>query len=92
MPAPPSFENDILPLFRPMDIQCMRGLEPPKGPVLLANYEYMSKKENDTFLNAQNVLDYLKGVKTPRMPFGGPYWSDGNIQKFQDWIDAKCPK
>jgi hypothetical protein len=91
MPAP-SFENNILPLFRPMDIQCMRGLEPPKGPVLLANYEYMSKKENGDFANAKNVLAFLKGDKNPRMPYGGPYWSNDNIQLFQDWIAAGCPK
>ena len=92
MPAP-SFENNILPLFRPMDIQCMRGLEPSRGgPVLLANYEYMSNKDGD-FANAKNVLAYLKGEGAgPRMPYGGPYWSDDNIQLFADWIGAGCPK
>lgn len=55
MPAP-SLQNDILPLFRPMDIQCMRGLEPPRGPVLLAITSTMSRKEKGDFVNANLVL------------------------------------
>jgi len=93
----PSFKNDILPLFRPMDIQCMRGLEPPRGPVFLAKYEYMSKKENGDFVNASAVLAALKKREEgeegpPRMPYGGPYWSDANIELFAAWIAAGCPK
>jgi hypothetical protein len=73
-----SFERDIVELFRPMDIQCMRGRVPP---VLLADYEYMKVLEN-----AQLVLSYLKGDNEPRMPFGGPYWNDDALKLFQDWI------
>jgi hypothetical protein len=75
-----SFERDIVPLFRPMDIQCMRGRD---TPVLLADYEYMSVPSN-----AQLVLDFLKGERAPRMPFGGPYWNDDALQLFQDWING----
>jgi hypothetical protein len=93
----PSFENDILPLFRPMDIQCMRGLEPDRGgPVLLADYTYMSAREDGVYAHAQLILDYLKGTDaqgdevSPRMPFGGPYWTDENIALFADWIAGGC--
>jgi hypothetical protein len=73
-----SFKNDIVPLFRPMDIQCMRAKN-----VFLIDYGYMSQSGN-----ASMVLGYLKGTSTPRMPFGGPYWSPEAIQLFQDWIDG----
>ena len=75
-----SFEADIVPLFRPMDIECMRGRP---EPVLLIDYIFMSIPSN-----AQMVLDYLKGDSTPRMPFGGPYWSDDALSLFQDWISG----
>jgi hypothetical protein len=65
----------------------MRGLG-----VLLINYEYMSKQTSGQFRNAQNVLRMLKpGALPDRMPMGGPYWSDANIQLFSDWIAANCP-
>jgi|SRR5580658_4184184 hypothetical protein len=80
-----SFHSDIVPLFRPMDIQCMRG----RG-VFLADYAFMSAKDNGTFSNAVMVLAYLKGDSTPRMPFGGPYWSDESLNLFQSWINGGC--
>ncbi len=84
--APVSFKTAILPLFRPMDIQCMRGRS-----VFLADYHFMSAKNaGGIFANANNVLAYLKGEIEPRMPFGGPYWSDHSIALFQSWIDGGC--
>jgi hypothetical protein len=80
-----SFATDILPLFRPMDIQCMRG----RG-VLLADYVYMSTQDGGTFANATMVLSYLKGDSTPQMPFGGPYWSSESLDLFQSWINGGC--
>jgi hypothetical protein len=83
-----SFAQDIVGLFRPMDIQCMRGYVPPSpddiAPVLLADYDYFKEKP----ARAQTVLDYLKGDLTPRMPYGGPYWSDDALQLFEDWISG----
>ena len=82
-----SFANNIAPLFTAQDVQCMRGLG-----VLLINYEYMSKQVSGQFRNAQKVLQMLKpGALPDRMPMGGPYWSDANIQLFSDWIAANCP-
>jgi hypothetical protein len=73
-----SFAQDIVPLFRPMDIQCMRGRD-----VFLIDYQYMS-----TPGNAAMVIEYLTGASTPRMPYGGPYWSADSVQLLQSWIDG----
>jgi hypothetical protein len=81
-----SFERDILPLFRPMDIQCMRGRK-----VFLADYKYMSERDSSgAFANATDVLRHLTGEAEPRMPFGGPYWSDESIGLFQSWMNGGC--
>jgi hypothetical protein len=76
-----SFERDIVPLFRPMDIECMAGLA--SGGVFLVDYDFMSQK-----VNAQKVIDRLKMIGPNRMPLGGPYWSDASIQLLQDWING----
>jgi hypothetical protein len=72
-----SFERDIKPLFRPMDIECMRSRN-----VFLIDYDYMKDPGN-----AQDVLDMLKPTGYPRMPYGGPYWSQESLDLFQEWID-----
>jgi len=71
-----SFAGDIVPLFRPMDIECMRS----RG-VFLINYDYMKDPGN-----AQDVLDMLQPDANPRMPYGGPYWSQESLGLFQKWI------
>jgi hypothetical protein len=41
---------------------------------------------------ANLVVDLRTGVnKMPRMPLGGPFIQDSEIQEIQDWIDAGCP-
>jgi hypothetical protein len=76
--APPtvSFANDILPLFRQVDIQHMQ----PMG-VNLSDYTYMS-----TPANAQAVYDHLTGTTPPKMPIGGPYWTTAQLQLFSTWM------
>lgn len=71
-----SFAKQIVPLFRTIDVQCMRS----RG-VFLINYDYMKDPDN-----ANMVLDMVSPDGDPRMPFGGPYWTDASIQLFQDWI------
>lgn len=73
-----SFAQDIVPLFRPMDIQCMKAKN-----VFLIDYQYMS-----TPGNAATVKSFLTGEYTPRMPYGGPYWSGDSIELLQNWIDG----
>jgi hypothetical protein len=77
-----SFQANILPLFRPQDIACMKNMG-----VLLNDYAYMSQPEN-----AQNVYDHLKeNGATPRMPLGGPYWTPEHLGLFQTWMTETPP-
>jgi len=71
-----SFERDIKPLFRQIDIDHMSGMD-----VLLDDYDYMSNAEN-----AQAVLEFLDGTRQPQMPPGGPFWSTEYIELFSRWI------
>lgn len=73
-----SFAAQILPLFsKTTDIPHMA-----RAGVMLADYTYMSDPTN-----AQNVLDYVDGTKTPRMPPPpAPAWSAANIALFKDWM------
>ena len=73
---PVSFEKDIRPLFRQIDIDHMK-----KYKVLLDNYAYMSDPSNDHG-NAQAVEDTLKNQS---MPPGGPYWSDEQLILYGQW-------
>lgn len=73
-----SFKTEILPLFRDEDIDCMSAFG-----VELDNYEWMSKPDH-----ANNVYLRLTGDRQPRMPEGGPYWSEGQLKKLYDWINV----
>jgi hypothetical protein len=82
-----SFAKDIVPLFRSNDVDCMR-----KGGVELTTYAYMSDPAGDAnfpdHASAKHVLARLKGDEAPRMPPGGPYWSDATLNTFQSWMDG----
>ena len=71
-----SFERDIKPLFRSIDIDHME----PMG-VLLDDHAYMSEPGN-----AQAVYDFLTGEKQPQMPIGGPFWSQEQLDLFSKWM------
>jgi hypothetical protein len=75
-----SFEGDILPLFRPIDIEHMKV-----HAVLLDSYAYMSDSTNG-HANAQLVHDSLTGAIAPRMPPGGPYWAQSQVDLFEKWM------
>ena len=84
---PVSYATDIRPLFRSQDIDCMSG----QG-VMLDDYGYMSDASGDgtypDHANARQVSCYLSpNACTPRMPFGGPYWSTAQLDLFQQWMD-----
>jgi hypothetical protein len=72
-----SFDRDIRPLFRSMDIDHMSGMD-----VMLDDYTYMSNPAN-----AQAVYEYLNGTQQPQMPPGGPYWSDEHLKLFAQWME-----
>jgi hypothetical protein len=73
---PVSFAHDILPLFRPIDIEHMN-----KHKIFLGDYTYMSDPSRDHG-NAQDVEDTL--VKQS-MPPGGPYWSAQQLSLYKQW-------
>ena len=73
---PVSFERDIRPLFRQIDIDHMN-----KHNVLLDNYTYMSDPTNDHG-NAQAVEDTLANHS---MPPSGPYWSKEQLALYRQW-------
>ena len=39
------------------------------------------------------VVDLRTGINTPamRMPLGGPFVPDAQIQEIEDWVNAGCP-
>jgi hypothetical protein len=81
-----SFATDILPLFRAVDISHMK----PMG-VALDDYSYMADPAGNSdfpdHANGRTVFAYLTGAMTPRMPPGGPFWSSGQLQVYQQWMD-----
>ena len=86
-----SFAQDVLPLFRPADRQCMAGFG-----VLLADYVYMSNPAGDAtysdHANARHVLARVDGTELPRMPPGAAAaWDQAKIDLLRSWIDEGCP-
>jgi hypothetical protein len=75
-----SFATDIVPLFTAIDIAHMQ----PAG-VFLNQYSYMSNPANN-HQNATVVQAYLTGTKQPRMPPGGPFWSEQQLDLFAQWM------
>ena len=73
-----SFERDIKPLFRQIDIDHMSGMG-----VMLDDYAYMSDEQN-----AQAVLEFVDGTRQPQMPPGGPFWSNEQIELLRRWIEG----
>ncbi len=71
-----SFNADILPLFTRSDIEHMNAFG-----VRLGQHDWMSQP-----CNAKNVYKYLSGESQPRMPLGGPYWSQSQLELFARWM------
>ena len=72
-----SFERDIRPLFRAVDISHMD----PHG-IKLDDYTFMSNRDN-----ANKVLEALSphDDEAPAMPPGGPYWTADQLALFAKW-------
>jgi hypothetical protein len=73
---PVSFARDILPMFRPIDIEHMN-----KHDIFLGDYTYMSDPSND-HANAEVVE---KTLVQKSMPPGGPYWSAQQLALYKQW-------
>jgi hypothetical protein len=80
-----SFARDVKPLFRPIDVNHML----PFG-VRLNDFAYMGDPNND-HQNAKGVFARLTGTVTPRMPPGGPFWTDEMLSIYQRWMDDGFP-
>lgn len=84
-PVPVSFIQDIAPLFNARDVTCMAHFG-----VHLKDPDYMRDAAgNDRFPdhgNARDVYARLTGNATPRMPMGGPFWDDAQLQLFNQWV------
>lgn len=82
-----SFDKDVKPLFSARDIQCMS-----RHRVLLDDYRYMAEPIGDAkfddHANARHVFARLSGRETPRMPQGGPFWSQTQLDIFRDWMEG----
>ena len=80
-----SFAADIAPLFTEGDIDCMS-----ETGVELNDYGYMSNGTGDDkfpdHANARHVYARLTGNERPRMPMGGPYWQEAQLQLFNQWM------
>jgi hypothetical protein len=74
---PLSFNNDIKPLFRSIDVEHMK-----RHGVLLDDYAYMSDGAGD-HANAKAVLSTLT---KKRMPPGGPFWPQDRLDLFAKWM------
>ena len=72
-----SFASDIKPLFRPIDVAHMK----PFG-VALDNYSYMSDASN----NHENAQDVLNELTAKKMPPGGPFWAQAQLDLFKQWM------
>ena len=72
-----SFERDIRPLFRDIDVEHMKVHGIP-----LDDYTFMSTPEN-----ADKVLETLSpgDAEPPLMPPGGPYWTEDQLALFAQW-------
>ncbi|MER8640187.1 hypothetical protein [Mesorhizobium sp. M1365] len=68
------FAHDIVPLFRPVDINCMRARH-----VLLADLAWMAQPAN-----AARVLSKLSAGEMPP----GAAWPPEKVKLFSDWIDG----
>jgi hypothetical protein len=88
-----SFEKEIRPIFEQNCFSCHKGSN-AKSDLSLETQE--SVLEGGTLSgpaviarkSAESPLvQYLRGIKTPRMPFGGPPLPEKQIGLIEKWID-----
>ena len=75
--AAPGFARDILPLFRPIDIEHMAH-----SGILLDQYGYMSVHEN-----AERVYNSIAAKRMPP-PDEDATWPQEQVTLLRAWIDA----
>jgi hypothetical protein len=77
---PVSFSKDVLPLFRKMDIEHMKGFE-----VLLDDYTYMSDPTGD-HQNARNIEDRLSANGPSQQMPPDRKWTDEELNTYRQWM------
>jgi hypothetical protein len=64
--------------------------------VLLDQYDWMSDASGgsigdcgqfDDHANGRSVHAFLTGECMPRMPLGGPFWTEDLLDVYQHWMD-----
>ncbi len=83
-----SFDQEILPLFRPRDRNCMAAFG-----VALDDFAWMSDPAGDAAFpdhaNVRHVHAHLSGTEAPRMPPDGA-WPAERIDLLAQWIEEGC--
>jgi hypothetical protein len=77
------FRNDILPLFRKRDIDAMKR----SHGVDISNYTDLMNQNK-----AELVLQCYMQQAEPKLPIGGPEWSDYLKQEFDKWLHTDGAK
>lgn len=79
--------SDVKGMFTPDQVNCMSDLD-----VHLDDYAYMSDPAGDAtyadHANARHVYGHLTGTETPRMPPGGPLWTEDMLAKLLSWMQG----
>lgn len=81
-PVPTSFARDILPLFRPKDIDHMDNFG-----VILDVYEKVDQRRDDILARLQSPDDFDVMPKPP-----DPRWTAPQIELFRRWIAERRPR
>ena len=91
MASPVSYQKAIKILFNQRDIDHMKGFN-----VLLDDYTWMSDLAAGTVgsctnfadhTNGRSVYAFMTGDCQPRMPLGGPYWHQDELDLYKRWMD-----
>lgn len=89
--------SDVQGVFQNRCVQCHSESNPLQG-LDLSSYEgAMAGSENGPVVvpgepDESELIKRIKGVTQPRMPMSGPNLSEGQIQRFEAWIEAGAPK
>jgi hypothetical protein len=84
--TPTSFNDHILPMFKPADIACMTRRGWP-----IDSYAFVSDPAGDHLYpdhaNARTIYGHLSGEISPRMPPRPPFWTDSMLVRFEAWMN-----
>lgn len=78
-------------------VQCHRDGNSLEGLNLSSYEKTMEGSDNGPIVepgepDESELIKRLKGISQPRMPMSGPSLSEGQIQRFEAWIEAGAPE